>query len=149
MKELFERVLLLKKSPMFSQVSTDDLRVVADSLVEKIYFKGDRVFDIGEIGEHMYILVTGKVGISIAQDRSNREFVAQMGPGECFGEMGMLDDLPRSATAFVLEDSRMLSLEKTKLRRLIVAYPELALCLLRGLSLRLRDIHAWSKAKDR
>ena len=50
-----------------------------------------------------------------------------------------LDDLPRSATAHVLEDSSLLSLEKGQLKRLIVHYPELALGMLKGLSLRLRD----------
>jgi len=123
---------------MFSEVSTEDLRIVAKMLDEENYFAGDRVFDINDFGEHMYILQSGRVGISLSPDLASRETVAEMGPGECFGEMNLLDELPRSATAHVLEDSMILSLEKSRLRGLIINYPELSIGLLKGLSLRLR-----------
>ena len=58
---------------------------------------------------------------------------------ECFGEMNLIDELPRSATAHVLEDSTLLSLEKSRLRGLVINYPELSLGMLKGLSLRLRQ----------
>lgn len=139
MTDLFERMLLLKKSPIFSEVNTEDLQVVAQALEEEIYFSGDRVFAVGEAGDRMYIVVAGKVGISIAGDPALKEFVAVLGPGEWFGEMSLLDELPRSATAHVLEDTRLLSLEKERLRGLVMSYPELSLGVLRGLSLRLRE----------
>ncbi len=138
MPDLFERILLLKQSTMFSEVPTEDLRVVAKMLDEENYFAGDRVFDINEFGDHMYILQSGRIGISLSPDLASREFVAELNPGECFGEMNLLDELPRSATAHVLEDSMILSLEKSRLRGLIINYPELSIGLLKGLSLRLR-----------
>lgn len=139
MSDLFERVLLLKKSPVFRQVATEDLRVVAQSLDEETYFRGDRIFDIGEHGDRMYILQSGRIGISLAPDPKAAGFVAELGPGDCFGEMNLLDELPRSATAQVLDDSIVLSLEKSRLKGLILSYPELALGMLRSLSLRLRQ----------
>ena len=56
--------------------------------------------------------------------------------------MNLFDNLPRSATAHVLQDSHILSLEKGKLRGLLLSYPELGLGLLRGLSLRLRSMNS-------
>jgi len=138
MPDIFERVLLLKKSPVFSEVSTEDLRVVAGALEEEAYFTGDRIFEINDQGDFMYILQSGKIGISIEADPNTREFVAELGPGECFGEMNILDEKPRSATAHVVEDCRLLTLEKSRLRGLINQYPELSLGMLRGLSMRLR-----------
>ena len=138
MSDMFERILLLKQSPMFSEVSTEDLRIVAQMLEEENYFKGDRIFDINEFGDHMYILHNGRIGISLHSDPAILEFVAELGPGECFGEMNLLDELPRSATAHVLEDTMVLSLEKSRLRGLIINYPELSIGMLKGLSLRLR-----------
>lgn len=138
MADLFDRVLMLKKSPIFSHVDTDSLRLVAQELVEEMYFAGDRVFDIGEEGDHVYIVESGKVGISIRPDPATKEFIATLGTGECFGEMNMFDDLPRSATVHVIEDAKLLSLEKSKLRGLLMKYPGISLGLLRGLSLRLR-----------
>lgn len=126
MSELFDRILLLKKSPTFSQVKTEDLKAVAQSLEEETYLAGERVFDIDEYGDCMYILQKGKIGISLHKDinKNNKNFIAELSEGECFGEMNLLDDLPRSATAYVLEDSVLLSLEKPRLRGLIINYPE-------------------------
>ena len=136
--EIFDRILMLKKSPVFSAVTTENLYVVAQELVETHYMPGERVFDINEQGDHMYIIQSGKIGISIDASPEVKKYVAILGQGECVGEMGMLDDLPRSATAHVIEESVLLTLEKSRLKALITHYPDLALGILRGLSLRLR-----------
>jgi len=139
MSHFLERILMLKKTPLFSEVPTEDLRVVVDELRESACFKGERIFDINDPSEHMYILQSGKIGISIHPDPRVTEFIGILAPGECFGEMGLFDELPRSATAHVIEDSLLLYLDKTKLQGLIVNYPGLAFGLLRGISLRLRE----------
>lgn len=137
--DLFERLILLKQSPIFSMVSTDDLRHVAQALEKQHFFKGDRIFEINDQGDHLYILVSGKVGISIDPDSSSSSYIATLLAGDCFGEMNLLDNLPRSATAHVLEDSVALSLEKTRLKGLMQSYPEISIGMLRSLSLRLRE----------
>lgn len=139
MLDLFERILLLKRSVVFSEVDTEDLSVVAKALVDEAYFKGERVFEKGEQGDHMYVIESGKVGISIDDNAGSQRFITVLSPGECFGEMNLLDEQERSATAHVLEDARLLSLEKAQLRGLIQRYPELSLGMLKGLSLRLRN----------
>ena len=141
MSDLIERILLLKNSPVFNQVKTEDLKVVAQSLEEETYFAGERVFDIDDHGDYMYILKKGKIGISLKKDplKKNTGYLAELGEGECFGEMNLLDDLPRSASAHVIEDSVLLALEKSRLRGLIINYPELSLGMLKSLSLRLRQ----------
>jgi len=139
MPDLFDRLILLKKSPIFSMVMTDDLRVVAQAMEKQQYFCGDHVFNIGDQGDHLYIIVSGKVGISLESKPSGTAFIATLSSGDCFGEMNLLDDLPRSATAEVIEDTTLLSLEKTRLRGLIQSYPDMSVGMLRSLSLRLRD----------
>ena len=139
MPDLFDRLMLLKQSPVFSMVSTDDLRVVAQALQQLEYFSGDRVFEINEQGDYLYLQVSGRIGISIEQDPSSTHFIATLGPGDSFGEMNLLDDLPRSATAQVLEDSTVLALEKTRLKCLIQSYPDISIGMLRSLSLRIRE----------
>lgn len=138
MRDLLDRLLLLKRTATFSEVATDDLKVVAQELAEEACFEGERLFDLGDPSDRMYIIVQGKIGISIAPDPAAKQFISTLGAGDCFGEMGLFDDLPRSATAHVLADSQLLALDKFKLRGLIVSYPELLLGLLRGLSHRLR-----------
>jgi CRP/FNR family cyclic AMP-dependent transcriptional regulator len=139
MADLFDRLMLLKKSPVFSMVATDDLRMVAQALERQEYFRGDRVFEINQQGDYLYLLVSGKIGITIEQDPSSSNYIATLGPGDSFGEMNLLDDLPRSATAQVLEDSTILALEKSRLKCLIQSYPDISIGMLRSLSLRIRE----------
>jgi len=148
MSDLFDRLLLLKQSPIFSMVATDDLRMVAGSLEQELFYTGDRIFEINDQGDHLYLLVSGAVGISIDPDPESSNFIAMLGPGDCFGEMNLLDDLPRSASAHVLEDSVVLTLEKSRLRGLILSYPEISIGLLRSLSLRLREANRVAIAQE-
>jgi CRP/FNR family cyclic AMP-dependent transcriptional regulator len=142
MADLFDRILLLKESNIFSKVSTDDLRYVAQALEEDVFFAGERVFDMNDQGDHLYIVTAGKIGISIDPDPAKKEYVAFISPGEAFGEMNLVDDLPRSATAHVIEDTRVLALEKSRLRGLLLSYPEISIGMMRALSLKVREGHA-------
>jgi len=143
MIDLFDRIRLLQQTFIFSDVETDDLRFVAESLQEEVFFKGDQIFNAKDYGNEMYIIISGEIGISINNRKD--EYISTLGPGECFGEMNLLDGLPRSATAFVVEDSNLLSLSKSNLRGLILSYPEISLGMLRSLSLRLRDTNKKTK----
>lgn len=137
MIDLFQRIDFLQSSDIFRTVNTDDLRLVADLLEEERFYKGDHVFEMHDMGDYMYVVTEGLIGISL--DVSKDEYVVTRKPGECFGEMNLIDDLPRSATAVVLEDAMLLKLDKQKLRGLILSYPELALGMLKALSLNLRN----------
>jgi CRP-like cAMP-binding protein len=147
MPDLFDRLILLKQSPIFSQVMTDDLRVVAQALETRQFFAGDRVFEIGDQGDHLYIVACGEIGISLDPNPDSTRYIARLGAGDCFGEMNLLDGLPRSATASVLEDSTLLSLEKTRLIGLIQSYPDMSIGMLRSLSLRLREAQLLTSGK--
>lgn len=138
MERFFERLLLLKKTSAFCEVASEDLRVVVAELQEEALTVGERVFDIGDPSDRMYLVESGKIGISLSDDPTHTEFVKLLEAGECFGEMGLFDDLPRSATAHVVEDVLLLTLERDKLRSLVIGYPQLGIGLLRGMSQRLR-----------
>ena len=137
--DIFDRILLLKNSPVFEQTPTEDLRYVAQAMEVEDYLENERIFDVGENGDHMYVIESGRVGISLSENPKVKEFVAELGAGDCFGEMNLLDNFPRSATAHVLEDTSVLTLDTNQLRQLIVRYPELSLGMLKGLSLKLRE----------
>lgn len=141
MQELFERILLLKRVSFFSLLRTDELRHVAPMLEPVGWASGERVFEKGDPGDRLYILLSGKVGISISDGLADAQFVAQLGPGDCFGEMGILDDLPRSATVHVLENAEALALSRDRLNGMLLAYPELGIGMLSALSRRLREVN--------
>ena len=141
MPDIFDRLLLLKQSPVFSMIGTDDLLVVAQSLDTQDYFAGDRVFEVNDQGDHLYILVSGKIGVTIDKNPDSKNYIAIIGQGDTFGEMNLLDDLPRSATAHVIEDSTVLTLGKSRLRGLIQSYPDISIGMLRSMSLRIREMN--------
>lgn len=139
MADFFDRIVLLKGTPIFCEVSTDDLVVVLEEMLEEGYVKGERVFEIRDPSDRMYVVLSGKIGISINPDPKIEDYVTVVEVGGCFGEMGPLDGAPRSGTAHVIEDSQLLYLDKLKLRGLIASYPELAFGLLHGMSTRVRE----------
>jgi len=135
---LFERIVLLKGVPFFELLSTDQLRHLAAAL-EPIAWPGrDVIFEKGEPGDAMYIIVSGRVGISLGDTPSFEDFITELGPGEFFGEMAILDDQPRSASAVAVDCTEGYSLGKDKTRSLLLAYPELGTGMLRAMSRRLR-----------
>lgn len=138
--DVFERVILLKQSAVFRSVRTDDLRVLAPYLESQAFVQGDSVFEMGDVANHMYLIESGIVGISMRAREGEKIDLARLGRGECFGEMGLLDELPRSASAEVLADAVLLVLEKQRLHGLIASHPELAQGMLKSLSLKMRDV---------
>src|SRR5438034_11166286 len=99
MADFFDRIVILKNTPIFAEVSTDDLRVVVEEMQEEAYFKGDRVFEINDPSDRMYVVLTGRIGISIHRDPKLEDYVSDVGPGACFAEIGALDGAPRAGTA--------------------------------------------------
>lgn len=142
MSDLFARLLLLKKAPIFSDIEMEDLRLVAQVMEEVPCFRGELVFTMGDLSDRMYVIDTGTIGIALTKNPTEKDVKFKMGPTECFGEMGMFNESPRSASALVLESGMLLALGKEKLRALIMRHPELAIGLLKTLSIRLRDAHS-------
>jgi len=133
-------VLLLTKVPLFACLRTDQLSRLAPLLEPVVWPKGVRVFDMGEIGLELYIITAGRVGISIDPDPSRQVFISELKAGDSLGEMALIDNEPRSATAHVLEDTQALALDNEKFQGLLLSYPELGIGMLRALSQRLRAL---------
>lgn len=80
--------------------------MAAASLTET-YDPGDLIFRAGDRGSHAYVIDTGEVGIFVPDDILGEKQVATLRPGEIFGEMAIIDDRPRSATARALDRTRL------------------------------------------
>lgn len=144
-----ERVLLLTKVPLFAYLRTDQLNRLTPLLETVAWPKGARVFDKGELGLEMYIITAGRIGISVDPDPEQQVFINELKAGDTMGEMALIDNQPRSATAHVLEDTQALALDKEKLRGLLMSYPELGIGMLRALSQRLRAINQSAATPDK
>src|SRR5436190_1941756 len=99
---------------------------------------GTVLFREGDRGQTMYVIRSGKVNISKRIGDSELT-LAVLGPGEFFGEMALLEGLPRSAGATVVEDAQLIELEAAAFETLIRKNSEIAVRLMRRLSSRLRE----------
>jgi CRP/FNR family cyclic AMP-dependent transcriptional regulator len=102
----------------------------------RVFPAGTVIFREGEPGDHMFVLQSGRVRIAKEQPQGPRT-LAVLGPGEFFGEMAILNDKPRTATAEAIEEVRALVLDHRTFEAMVVGNTEIALRLIKKLSRRL------------
>lgn len=100
------------------------------------YDAGTVLFREGELGEEMFVVQAGTVEIT-RQVGERRQVLATLGPGEFFGEMAIINNRPRSATATVLEPARLLVVDSAKFEAMLRARTEIAVRLIRAMGERL------------
>lgn len=100
--------------------------------------QGELIFEEGDRGSHMYIIESGEVEI-VKRAGGNERRVAKLGPGNFFGEMAVLEAMPRSASARCLSNCRLLPIDTPTFQRMLHDYPEITVRILKRLSERLRN----------
>ena len=132
-----EKVLLLKSAPLFAGLDSEELAALADIALEKDFAASEIIFDEGSPAHHLYILLRGRVEVFRRIDTTEYP-IATLGEKECFGEMAMLDDEPRSASIRALEPVQVLKIDRDSFRELISERPQISFAIFRILSSRLR-----------
>ncbi|GJL77156.1 MAG: Crp/Fnr family transcriptional regulator [Nitrospinaceae bacterium] len=129
----------LQAIPIFSSLSQAHLEELSEIAHEKTYRKNQVIFDQGDPGNSLIIILDGLIKISLV-DSNNHEFIIKtFGENDFFGEMALLDGGPRSATATAVEDTRALIIFRDNFIGLIQKTPSVALGMLTELSNRLRN----------
>ena len=136
----------LHNVPLFVGLTADDLQAIASCLGRRTFGKGVFIFHKGSPGQVMYIIQSGGVRIFSVSAMGQELTVTVYGPGDFFGELSILDGLPRSAGAVALETTLTLTLRREDLLHHLANQPRLALNLLQNLALRLR--YTCSNAED-
>ena len=128
MMPIFEKIILLKSVPLFAGLSGEDLFPVAEIAQETEVPHGTTLFKQGDIGHYLYVVVRGRVAII-----KEAKTIAERGPKQCFGEMAILDEGPRSATAVTQEDTELLRISGESFSELLDQHTELARGIIRVL----------------
>ena len=104
----------------------------------RTFGNGDVIFEEGSVGRHMYVIISGSVRI-FKKTEGGDAVVATLGKGELFGEMALVDSLPRSASAVAAgEGASVVEIDHAQFAYLVGQQPAFALIILKALSLRLR-----------
>ncbi len=133
---------ILRKIPLFSDLPEEDLEKLARVAVKKTYPKDNVIFFEQDEGDSLFIISHGSVKIAKISDEGKEVILAILGPGEFFGDMSLLDGLPRSATVIAVEETAVSSIRRREFISLINESPLMAVKLLSVLSQRLRDANS-------
>lgn len=130
-----DRVHWLARVQLFHGLATDALKRLADLMGEIRFSAGQQVVSQGQVGNGLYIIVSGKARIQRGDD-----VIALLESGDFFGELAVLDQQPRSATVIAVQPVTALGLASWDLIAELERDPRLALNLLRELAGRIRDL---------
>src|ERR1044071_2936885 len=129
----------LEASRIFRQLKRDDMASLHKAAQELAFDAGKEIFKEGDAGDGVYVVKEGLVEIAVGVGQNTRQVFSQVVPGEMFGEMSVIDDKPRSASAFAKEPTTVYFVPRTELLALVERSPVLAMALLREVSHRLRE----------
>jgi CRP/FNR family transcriptional regulator, cyclic AMP receptor protein len=140
-RRMIQYVDFLRKVSLFSELREDELRQIAGVVREQHYRKNVTIFHINDPGNALFILKNGMVKITI-EDQSGREIILRiLYPTEFFGEMALIDGMPRSATVTTQEPSDALIIYREQFISLIEKSPKILLDMAAVLSRRLRKVN--------
>lgn len=132
----------LQNVPFFKNLDFDDASELAARLVPRRFGAGQVIFHLGDPGGLLYIISRGKIKISYTTTEGQEVVLAILGPGDFFGELALLDDTPRSATAETLGPAETWTLHRDDFIHYITENPAFALHVLQTLAQHIRRLNA-------
>lgn len=134
-------MVTLGKSKLFREMSDFELEAIQAITETRSFSAGEIIFKEGDPGDGLYVVAEGMVLISTIVDSAQPRVLSRMGPGEFFGEMAVLENEPRCASATAEMESRLYFIPRNGLLAMLELSPRLAFCLVRLFSQRLRDFN--------
>lgn len=129
------RAELLSGCPLFHGIDAHGLAMLAEKATTVEFPAGHVIARQGEIGTGFFVIVDG--GVRVVRDGAT---VAQLGPGDFFGELSILDRLPRNASVTAEQATTCLALASWDFDAVLLEQPALTLAILRGVAARLREV---------
>ncbi len=133
-----ETISLLHRMPLFACLSKRELQSIAKITKKRRYGRHQVIIRAGERGTALFLLISGAVRVSVRGNRGKEIILGVLYPRDFFGEMALLDGLPRSATVTALEESEVLVISRKDFLDCIRKVPQVAAKMIVTLSLRLR-----------
>jgi CRP/FNR family cyclic AMP-dependent transcriptional regulator len=128
----------LAKAGIFQGVDSDAALALGSQLETVDYPRSSAIFSEGELGDRLYIILSGKVKLGRHAPDGRENLLAVMGPSDMFGELSVFDPGPRTSSATAVTEVRLATMDRANMREWIARRPEIAEQLLRVLARRLR-----------
>jgi CRP/FNR family cyclic AMP-dependent transcriptional regulator len=130
---------LLRNVPLLSFLSEHELALLARVVSRKSYARGSQILGAGDPTDSLYILISGRIKVLMSDLDGKEVILSILGPNEFFGEMGLIDNSPRSANVVALESCELICISKADFKRCLAENFEMAMTVMRGLVKRLRE----------
>jgi len=134
-----EKKSILKRVPLFDKIEDKELEKIAQISHLKKYKKDEDIFSEGEVGDALYILVSGVVKVFRRSSDGRLKTLALLEKGDFLGEMAILDREIRSANVRATEDTEMLVINRRDFEASLISNPQVAFKIMETLCARLRD----------
>ena len=132
----------LAKAGIFQGVDADAVDTLINEMETVTFARGTTIFDEGEPGDRLYIIVQGKVKLARHAPDGRENLLSVMGPSDMFGELSIFDPGPRTSSAVCVTDVTAATMDSEMLKDWIAQHPEISQQLLRVLARRLRRTNA-------
>ena len=136
---LMDRVLFLRRVPLFADLTPPDLMPIAAIASEQSFADADTIAEQDEPGDEMHIIVSGYVMVILRQESGHQQVLAVRSSGDVIGEMAVITSSPRMASLAAKGPVRLLSIGRRQFEALLRERPETSMALLRVLCQRLAD----------
>lgn len=125
---------ILHRVPLFADLSAKELRVLEEAVHRRSYHPGETVFVEGDPGAGMFVIESGRVDILMRHGTANPMLLAELESGDFFGEMALLQNTPRSATAIAREQSDLIGFFQPDFMEIHKLHPQTAARIALGLA---------------
>ena len=132
----------LAKAGIFQGVDADAVAALIKEMETLTFSRGTTIFDEGEPGDRLYIIVDGKVKLARHAPDGRENLLSVMGPSDMFGELSIFDPGPRTSSAVCVTEVTAATMDSQMLKQWITDHPEISQQLLRVLARRLRRTNA-------
>ena len=130
---------VLKAVPLFSSFPEEQLRMLTTVVSRKSVSRGTTVMASGDATDALYIVLSGRLKVMMSDAEGKEVILSIIGSGEFFGEMGLIDDAPRSASVVAIEPCELIGIAKRDFKKCLAENFEMAMGVMRGLVRRLRE----------
>jgi CRP/FNR family cyclic AMP-dependent transcriptional regulator len=130
---------VLKTVPLFASLGEEQLRMLTAMVTRKSAPRSTTIMAGGDPTDSLYIVLSGRLKVMMSDSEGKEVILAILGPGEFFGEMGLIDDEPRSATVVTIEPCELLSIAKRDFKKAMAENWQMTEAVMRGLVRRLRE----------
>jgi len=137
---ILTEVELLRRIPLFANIDTSRLKLLAFTSERLTFENGAVLFREGDRGDSAYLILTGKVDISVGSPNGD-VVVAHLGANNIVGEMSLLCETPRTATVTAAEPLDTLRIKKDQFFGLLRDLPQMTLEIMRELAMRLNNVN--------